>query len=80
VVTLYGQVVREVDNRIEFQIDAARGDAAAAGLSGMLRLGRHQSIGGVGELGKWDVVRLTDALAKAKAAEQVVPPTQGRRA
>jgi hypothetical protein len=76
-VVLYGQVVSEVDARMIFRVDPARGDADAFGLAGEIRLGRHQCIGPVGDDGKHDVVRITESLAKALA--NPIKPTQGRR-
>lgn len=82
-VVLYGQVVSEVDSRMVFRIDPARGDADAFGLAGEIRLGRHQLLGAIGDEGKHDVVRIPEHLARAKALEQqaaLTPrPTQGRR-
>lgn len=79
-VTLFGTIVRELDARILFRI-APRGDALAYGLAGDVWLARHQCIEIVEATNHLepDAVRISENLARAKAAAGKPPTPRGRR-
>jgi hypothetical protein len=79
VAVLHGSIVREIDGRILFSVEADQADAPRFGLSGEIWLARRQCRKVIESKQPWgaDIVELDDAVAESKAPRNIPATHQG---